>query len=347
MPVSDIVDFTKIINSSGIHLLSIVESIFDISLIESGETRIVEEEVNILTILNDVLEIIKIEQQNTKKEHLKLEIKIPENYTDIIIHTDSSKLKQILINLLKNALKFTHEGHVRFGYNIETIQGKYAIKFFVEDTGIGIDPDKFGLIFELFRQIEDSNTRKYGGTGIGLSISKKLTEILGGRIWLDSVKEDMKADTRGGSTFYFFIPFEDFGKTSSPIKIIEKEEDILKGKTALIVEDDEDSYELLKMLLQKSGINSDWAVGSAEAIKYCKENKDIGLILMDINMPDVDGYETTRHIRTFNKEVVIIAQTAYALAGDREKALEVGCNDYITKPIDKNELMKMINRLMD
>ncbi|MCD4694765.1 MAG: response regulator [Bacteroidales bacterium] len=335
MPIEKIIDYTKIINSSGNHLLTIVEDIFNISLIESGEIKIMEEDVSLQTVLNDVHAIIKIEQQNTNKGHLGLVLKIPASEKDLIIQTDPSKLKQILINLLKNALKFTDDGHVHFGYNIETVQGKSAIKFYVEDTGIGIEADMFGLIFEIFRQVDDSNTRMYGGTGIGLSISKKLTELLGGRIWLDSEKGK-------GSTFYFFIPFKEYKKISKPFINKAKKESRLNGKTVLIVEDVEVSFELLKIVFEKSGINTIWAIDGKTAIEYCKENKNIGLILMDINMPDMDGYETTRQIRKFNKDIVIIAQTAYALAGDREKALEAGCDDYLTKPIKKEVLMTII-----
>jgi len=210
LSVEKIISYTKTINSSGKHLLSLVENLFDIILIESGKTKIVKEDFKLQSILNNVQIIIHAEQQKTSKENINLNLINPPEGRDLTINTDRFKLKQILINLLKNALKFTHEGHINYGYSITTDRGKPMLKFYVEDTGIGIPEGKQELIFDFFRQVDDSHTRRYGGTGIGLSIAKKLTELLGGKIWLESEKGK-------GSTFYFTIPFDEFKKISKPI----------------------------------------------------------------------------------------------------------------------------------
>ncbi len=344
VPIEEIISFSKTINSSGNHLLSIVEDLFDITLIESGESRILKSDESLHSILNDVYKIIETEQQKTNKDNLNLSLIIPPEGKDLTINTDSSKLKQILINLLKNALKFTDKGHVYYGYNIEKDQGKLMLKFYVEDTGIGIPKNKRELIFDVFRQLEDSNTRIYGGTGIGLSISKKLTELLGGKIWLKSKENE-------GTIFYFTIPLGeqiviDEKEIKSVTKTKTKEKDKQKAKTVLIVEDVEASYEFLKIVLEKLEINTLWAKDGKESIKLCKENTDIDLVLMDINMPVMNGFEATQRIKKFRPNLPIIAQTAYAIVGDRQKSLDAGCDDYISKPIKQEELIGKIYRLL-
>ncbi len=340
MSVKTILEFCKIINTSGNHLLSIVEDLFDITLIESGEIKMVEDKVVLQSVMNNVHEIIKAEQQQTDKENIDFSLIIPPERNDLIIKTDSSKLKQILINLLKNALKFTQEGHIKYGYSIEKEQGRPVLKFYVEDTGIGIPKDKQEIIFEIFRQGEDSLSREYGGTGIGLSISKKLVELLGGKIWIESEKGT-------GSTFYFTILLNEFVQINYPTKEEPEKKKTFEKQTILIVEDDISSFEYLEAILSKPGINLIWAKNGEDSITLCKENTTIDLVLMDINMPVMDGLEATKAIKKFRPELPIIAQTARAIAGDHEKILDAGCDDYISKPIKKEKLMAKIGRLLE
>ncbi len=348
MPFDEVINYNNIVNSSGNHLLTIVEDLFDITLIEAGEIKLHNQEEDIHTILDEVHDIIKGEQQITKKQHLDLNLLIPSKKSNLIVNIDSAKLKQILINLLKNALKFTPSGHVHFGYEIEKDKDEPVIKFFVKDTGIGISKEKQEFIFDVFRQVEDSHTRIYGGTGIGLSIAKKLTNLLGGSIWLES--DIATQDKKGGTTFYFTIPFEEIELTDRPtrkevIQDLQRKDDN-REKTILIVEDDKDSFEFLRIVLKTAKMNTLWAQDGSTAIKYCREKSDIDLVLMDINMPVMNGYQATKEIKKLKPKLPIIAQTAYAIAGDKEKALEEGCDDYISKPIKRDELMSKIDGLL-
>lgn len=339
-PLDDILGFVKTINSSGKHLLGIVEDIFDITLIEKGNIELKKTKEDLSLILKNIDEIIEIEQQNTNKTHININQRIPDAGKEIIINTDSSKLKQILINLLKNALKFTLEGFINYGYEFVMINKQPYLKFFVIDSGIGIAKDKQSIIFDMFRQVEDSHTRIYGGTGIGLSISKKLTELLGGKLWVDS--EENK-----GSSFYFTIPLESNPENLEIVNTaVEKENstDIFNKKVVLIVEDDVPSFEFLRIVLSARGIKCVWAKNGEEAINYCAKNPETDLILMDLNMPIMNGYEATIKIKEMNQTIPVIAQTAYAIAGDKEKALAAGCNDYISKPIKKSALFEIIGK---
>ncbi len=334
----EIFKFCRNINSSGNHLLNIVEDLFDITLIESGKTNINKKEENLSAILKDIEEIVKSELKSTNKTNVKLELLNPGGIKDLKIMTDASKLKQIIINLVKNAIKFTDKGYIKYGYTIEKHNDTSFLKFFVEDTGIGIHPEMYSYIFDVFRQADDTYTRKYGGTGIGLSISKKLTELLGGKIWVES-------EINKGSIFYFTIPVEDNAKFIA--ETIEKSKsDQIMNKTILIVEDDLSSLEFLKTILEKYDIKILSTDNGAEAIKICKSDNSIDLVLMDINMPIMDGYAATKKIKEFMPDLPIIAQTAYAIAGDREKSLEAGCDDYISKPIKRQLLYNIIEKYL-
>ena len=259
-----------------------------------------------------------------------------------------------MLNLLKNALKFTNAGNINYGYIIDKDDGKTILKFHVTDTGIGIHEDQQEIIFDIFRQIDDSSTKMYGGTGIGLSIAKKLVEFLGGKIWVESNESKLTDGTPANkqvkavsTTFYFTIPFEEHEmvninkKTDTNIEL-EMYVDGAK-QNILIVEDNEQWFEFLEYILTKPGIHIIRAINGEDSIKLCRENIDIDLILMDINLPIMNGYDATIEIKKFRPDLPVIAQTAYAIKGDREKSFEAGCDDYISKPFKEEALMKMIN----
>jgi len=213
-PKQEIIDFCKIINTSGNHLLGIVNEVFDFTLIETGEIKLTYDKYNVNSILNDVFLIIQKEQIALNKTNINLSYHIPENHSNLVIKTDIQRLKQVLINLLKNALKFTDVGNIDYGFNIIEKNGVLIIQFYVKDTGIGISQENQNVIFDVFRQADDSNTRKHDGVGLGLSISKKIINLMGGEISLDS-------RLGKGSTFTFDFPcrmlFDDQKSLKNPI----------------------------------------------------------------------------------------------------------------------------------
>jgi len=212
--------------------------------------------------------------------------------------------------------------------------------FYVKDTGIGISEDERDIVFEKFRQVDDSNTRKYGGVGLGLTLVKKLVELLDGRIWFDS-------EPGKGSVFYFSLPYGKPEKELSMEKITgEKEKKLLSDKTILIVEDENSNYMLLDKLLTLENANTIWARNGEESIEKFKENENIDLILMDLRMPVMDGYEATRRIRQLSENLPIIALTAYTESESVEKAKSKGFDDYLEKPIKRAELFERIGILI-
>lgn len=330
-------EFINIIKDRGNDLMRIIDDIIDISKIESGQIsfEIIEFPVNML--MNNLLITLNEVKRKLGKTKVTLNC-FPGNLNpDFKIMTDGNRLRQIMTNLIENAMKFTEEGHIDFGYVLKPEGTSPTIEFFVRDTGIGIPKDMHGIIFERFRQVEETATRRFGGTGLGLTISRNLTRLLGGEIWLDS-------DKGKGTTFYVGLPLlssklEEIKPVSpkpSPASLQK-----WQNKVIMIVEDEESNYFLLSRLLKNTGVKISWARNGREAIDFCR-NQVFDLILMDIRMPIMDGYETTKALRSSGNKTPIIAQTAYALKGEREKSLEAGCNNYIAKPIDISELLTIL-----
>jgi PAS domain S-box-containing protein len=326
-------DFIKTIQISGERMLNTINSIVDISKIESGLIQVDIKESNINEQIEFIYDFFKPEVENKGLQFL-LKNSLPSN--EAIIKTDIEKVFAILTNLVKNAIKFTNEGSIEFGYERK---GEY-LEFFVKDTGVGIPQKQHQMIFERFRQGSESHNRDYQGSGLGLSISKSYVEMLGGKIWVES--EEGK-----GSTFHFTIPYNAvLVEKTERINVVpaEHKEVEIKKLKILIVEDDEISSELLTIKLKEISKEVLHAITGFEAIEACRNNPDFDLVLMDIRMPIMDGYEATRQIRQFNKDVIIIAQTAYGFLGDKKKAIEAGCNDYISKPIAKTLLYELIKK---
>jgi CheY-like chemotaxis protein len=314
----------------------------DISKIESGLTEIRIKEVNITKQLESVYKLLKPDAE-VKAINLFIKDSLPMD--DVIIMTDGEKLFGILSNLVKNAIKYTDKGSVEFGYGSTISLTKLnEIQFYVKDTGIGIPKDRQQAIFDRFIQADIADIEARQGAGLGLSIAQAYVEMLGGKIWVES-------EQGKGSCFYFTIPYSvEPEEKNVAAKVVQQESfenhiypEVLALKI-LIAEDDEVSKTLFYKNLKpfsKQIIVTTTGLGTIEA---CRNTKDIDLILMDIRMPNLNGYEATRQIRQFNKDVVIIAQTSFGLSGDREKAIEAGCNDYIAKPIDKDELLALIHK---
>jgi PAS domain S-box-containing protein len=326
-------DYIQTIQISGSRMLNTINNIVDISKIESGLTKVDINETN----LNEKIEFTyKFFKPEVEIKGIKFSFKNGLQSKEAIINTDNEKVYAILTNLVKNAIKFTYEGSIEFGYEKK---GEY-LEFFVKDTGVGIPQKQHQIIFKRFRQGSESHNRGYEGSGLGLSIAKSYIEMLGGEIWVESQEGK-------GSTFYFTIPYnavseekiELLNAVSAKLKEVE-----IKKLKVLIVEDDEISYSLLSRMLQKLSYEVLHAITGVEAIEACRDNPDLDLVLMDIRMPEMDGNEATRQIRQFNKDVIIIAQTAYGFSSDKEKTIEAGCNDYISKPINKNLLYDLIKK---
>lgn len=330
-------EFVELINNNSNNLLSLIDDIIDIAKIEAGQLKVSTLDFDFNQIL---LEIYSTYQKFTKKKGnvvLDFELETPKQIHKDFIHTDPHRLKQILSNLVGNAIKYTEKGNVKFGYNIipasKTNRNIPLIQFYVKDTGIGIPKEKMNLIFDRFRQADDSHTREFGGTGLGLAISKNIAHLLGGKIHVVS-------SVGKGSVFYFTLPLIS-AKTPAQITTKGDLKEInlsWQDKILLIAEDVQSNYHLLETLLKKTGINIMWVKNGLKAIEMTKKTKGIDLILMDIQMPVLNGYEATKEIRKTHKDLPIIAVTAFALEGDKEKILNAGCDNYISKPIRSKEL---------
>jgi PAS domain S-box-containing protein len=333
--------YAEIILKSGQHLLSLVENIFDTALIETGQVKINYEKTDIVSLLEEVKEIIRGERLSEKKNDVKLILNLEGVGDKKYLVTDILKLKQVLLNLLRNALKFTDKGYIEFGFNEISDEENNWLQFYVKDTGIGIDKKHHDAIFNLFRQIDDSRTRKFGGIGIGLSIAKKTVEILGGRIWVES-------EPSVGSVFYFTIPVLP-DKYQKKIKSEDKPMTMHKdyaGKTILIAEDEESNFDFMKILFTRMNIRVLWAKNGREAIDLCETDPSINLVLMDIKMPLLDGYEATKLIKNKRPGLPIIAQTAYAMTSDRLEAEKAGCDGYLSKPVRINQLTEILENYL-
>jgi CheY-like chemotaxis protein len=234
-------------------------------------------------------------------------------------------------------LKFTAKGSIEFGFFPPEDN---FVKFFVKDTGTGIDPEFNNIIFEPFRQADDSYSRKFRGTGLGLSISKNLVKLLGGNIWFES-------ELGKGTTFFFTLPQpkpDELPEPSPAPQTIDwvSENFTWSGKTVLIVDDNEISLRYLEAILQNTGFKLLRAESGVKAVMMCKENPDIDVVLMDIQMPGMNGLEATAEIKKIRENMPVIAQTAHALSNDRQNILSAGCDEYIAKPIKKLDLLKII-----
>jgi len=325
--------YIRIIEKSGLRMLGIINDIVDISKIESGQMEISMSAMNLNELVESIHSFFKHE---VERKGMQIYYKNSLPAKDTMIITDGGKIYSILANLVKNAIKFTRTGFIEFGYE----KKGETLEFFVKDSGIGISQEQREIIFERFRQGSESLTRNYEGSGLGLSISKAYVQMLGGNIRVES--EEGK-----GSLFYFTIPYIPYQSEKNSISKAEGDEGEGNRRfnlKILIAEDDETSVDFITEVVRKFCREVLYSKTGIETIESVRYKPDIDLVLMDIRMPEMNGYEATRQIRQFNKDIIIIAQTAYALSGDREKAIEAGCNDYISKPLNKNELIALLEK---
>ncbi len=327
--------YTEIIRQSSNDLLDIINDILDISKIESGHISVTLEECDLILLFEELTSIFTEYKKRLGKENIELSLSADCYIKDKVILTDKGKLKQIFINLISNAIKFTESGKVKGGCRPGN---ENQLLFYVSDTGIGIPYDLQSKIFDRFYQIYNKTSKYVAGTGLGLSIVRGLVNILGGELSLNS-------EPGKGSEFSFTIAYDRSEKLNRlPEDAITTDDEAgFMNKTILIVEDDKNSAEFLREILSGKNIKIMMAGNGAQAIDIAlKYNIDI--VLLDIRLPDINGYEVTRQLRGLNPNMVIIAQTAFASHEEMQNTIKAGCNAYISKPIDKKELFSLINK---
>ncbi len=332
-------EYVNLILSSGNVLISLLDDIMDVSRIEANQVTASKEDFYLNGLIKELHGIFSTELEVSGKKVLELIYKAALEDGSSMIHTDRVKLRQILVNLLSNALKFTETGRIEFGYELQHDQ---SLLFYVFDTGIGINPDKQKRIFERFVQADDSLSRHFGGSGLGLSICKGFVDLLGGKIWVDS-------SPGKGAKFYFSIPdVNQSGKTAEKpaSKGIKASDRNWEDKTILIVEDDQINYQLLEVVLKRTGVKLLHAVTGMDAVRFCSEEQNIDLVLMDVQLPEMNGFEAIKLIKANQPDIPIIVQTANSMNEEKSRADEAGCQGFMTKPISLNKFMSEVDKFM-
>ncbi|MDD5134723.1 MAG: response regulator [Phycisphaerae bacterium] len=339
--------YIKLILDSSRHLLGLVNDILDFSKIEAGQMNTESIECDVRALLENVESLIK---PSVEKKNLQLKIECSDD-VPIVIMTDPARLRQCLINLLSNSVKFTEQGYVKiFAHKVSKDNNPF-VEFAVSDTGIGIPAEKLGTIFDSFTQADGSTTRKYGGTGLGLTITKQLAELMGGNVTTES-------QVGHGSTFKFLVPAtipqeqslesglsENTGETEQETEDKQGSLQAEFSGRVLVAEDGMANQVLIKLLLEKLGFVVTVAKDGLEAIDAVK-NQHFEIIFMDMQMPNLNGYETTKRLRSLGINTPIIAMTANTAAEDEKQCVAAGCDNFVPKPIDKALLLKVIREYM-
>ena len=346
--ISDSLDTIK---RNGGHLMELINDILDLSKIEAGKLDVESICCSPQTIVEEVLELVQV---RAEAKGLKLEASyqfpLPAE-----IHSDPTRIRQILINLIGNAIKFTEVGIIRLNTSfLENPGEEPQVQFTVIDQGIGMTEAQMSNLFRPFSQADSSTTRKYGGTGLGLTICKRLTDVLGGDISVTSklnqgsqFSATVKTGNLEGVPLLQELQQNDNTQSTNPVPAQPEEQALsLKGRKILLAEDGPDNQKLISFILKKAGAEVTVAENGEAARQAAMRAMEIGLlydvILMDMQMPILDGYGATRILREQGYSGPIISLTANAMEGDREKCISVGCNDHVTKPIDRRKLISMI-----
>lgn len=334
-------EYTEIIIKKGKLLITLIDDIIEVSKFQSGQLTITKSECNLNALMNELFLQFNQKISQLGKENIVLRLAVDDFNTPFVIFTDPGRLQQVIANLLSNAVKFTDKGNIDFGFKRDQ---ENRLHFFVHDTGIGIPKDKLRVIFNRFRQVEETATRRFGGSGLGLTISKGIIELLGGKIWAES-------NLHKGSSFYFNLPLETVPVTEAEQVVEEPAQEISnfnwKDKVILVAEDEEVNYKFLETVLHETQAQVLHAENGFQVIELCRSINKIDLILMDMKMPEMNGFDAAREVKRINPKIPIIAQTAFSMKDDRAKCFEAGCDDYIAKPIDIKVLIDKIDQLFN
>lgn len=329
--------FTSIIRNAGGRLMHIINDIIDLSKLDSKQVRITPTVCNIGKILQTTVEAFRESELLKKKPGLLLITESDGSVHNLITETDAIRLQQVLDNLITNAIKYTSKGTITLGVHLLKKDGREVLEFYVSDTGKGIPADKLRIIFERFRQVEEQEYRE--GAGLGLSISKALVELLGGAI-------SVASEPGKGTTFSFTIPYLPVKTITAPAPVkTASEQPDLRGKYIIVAEDDDDTWLFLTVTLKGTGAELKRATNGKILMEMLKDRM-ADLILLDINMPLMTGYECIAEIRNKQYPVKVIAQTAYAMTEERNRCLAIGCDDYLAKPLSKTGLFTSLKNIV-
>ncbi len=335
LPFNKRLEYVRIIKNQGVHMLKMIDDVVELTRIETGKVTIRKSPCNIELLINELLSLFNQTKLAQGKDHLNVRVNYPID-RGMTIYTDPGRLQQLVWCLINNSIKYTEKGGIEIGYKPLP---DHRIEFYVKDTGIGLSRELQKKIFTRSSEDEQSSG-KTEDSGLGLTIARNLIRLLGGKIWVES-------ELGSGSTFFFTIPYED---VPDSYHLMDPEEEYQipsynwKDKVIVVVEDDEINFKFLEAVLQDTSAQVIHASNGIQAVELCRSINKIDLVLMDIKMPEMDGFEATRLIRQFNQKVPIIAQTAFVLEHELKKCLEAGCNDHITKPIEIKEFFERLDR---
>lgn len=329
-------NYVETISNSSKLLVNIINDVLDMSDIEAGQIKVNKDNFSVNELVNDLYNFFNSEKLLGNKENVNLIIKKELDDKNSLINSDQTKLQQVLTQLISNAIKFTEEGDVEFGY---TVKNNDLLQFYVKDHGPGLSREEQDMIFEKYMLVDKPDAKIKSGSGLGLAIAKAYVELLGGKIWVESVENK-------GSTFYFTIAYNKEPGSNTHETAIEDKNN-WSDKTILIVEDDKSSSRFLQEVLKRTGARLIFTGDGEKAIDICEAEENLDLILMDVQLPTLSGYEATKRIKKMRPKLPIIAQTANAFADERNRAMEAGCSEYITKPLNKEKLLSVIKMVFE
>ena len=336
-------EYNRIINDKGHQLLSLIDDIIEISKIDTGKLEFNYAQVEVEELLNEIFSAALEKKLVSGKDAVDIILEKSNQSNIESINIDSGQLQQIFCNILDFSIRNTIKGSVKFGYNLKDPK---TIEFFITDTGLGLTKDDLKLLFDYFWQFEDVTHQRLAGLGLGMTLAKSLLELMGGKITVQS-------EIDKGTQFTFTLPLERGVKLNKTHEAeseqnfdIDKLAPIWKDKVILVVEDDPINFQFVEALLEKSQVQLIQAENGDQALELCKTINKIDLILMDIKLPEKNGYEITKEIKEFRNEIPIIALTAFSVHEVRKRCLSAGCEDVISKPVEINIFLSKLNKYL-